>query len=125
MKTIYKKIITVSVLSFAILVGFVANILLELLSAVFGVVAQLYEQNWFSHGLPILVAFLVFLFLQLNTKSQTLLKEAVQEAGKVVWSGKKAVIAMTIVCCIMLLISGVVLGIFDVVASSTLKYFFN
>ncbi|MBE8162561.1 MAG: preprotein translocase subunit SecE [Bdellovibrionaceae bacterium] len=125
MKTIYKKIITISVLSFSILVGLVVSILLELLSAVSGFVARLYEQNWFSHGFPIIAAFLVFLFLQFHTKSQTLLKEAVQEAGKVVWSGKQAIIAMTVVCCIMLLISGVFLGIFDVLASSTLKYFIN
>ncbi|MBE8221425.1 MAG: preprotein translocase subunit SecE [Bdellovibrionales bacterium] len=125
MKTIYKKIITISVLSFSILVGFVVSILLELLSAVFGSVAVLYEKDWFSHGFPIFAAFLVFLILQFNTNAQTLLKEAVQEAGKVVWSGKQAIIAMTVVCCIMLLISGVVLGIFDVVASSTLSYFVN
>lgn len=125
MKTMYKKIITISVLSFSILVGFVVSILLELLSAVFGVVARLYEQDWFSHGFPIFAAFLVFLFLHFNVKSQTLLQEAIQEAGKVVWSGKQAVIAMTVVCCVMLLISGVVLGVFDVVASSTLNYFVN
>lgn len=125
MKTIYKKIITISVLSFSVLVGFVVSILLELLSAVFGAVARLYEQDWFSHGFPVFAALLVFLFLHFNTKAQTLLKESIQEAGKVVWSGKQAVIAMTVVCCIMLLISGVVLGIFDVVASSTLKYFIN
>lgn len=125
MKTIYNKIIAISVLSFSILVGFVISIFLELLSTAFGSIARLYEQNWFSHGFPILVALLVFIFLQLHTKSQTLLKEAVQEAGKVVWSGKRAVIAMTVVCCVMLLISGVVLGIFDVVASSTLSYFVN
>ena len=44
---------------------------------------------------------------------------------KVVWPSKKDVTAMTMVVCVMVVIAGVGLGIFDFFASQLIKVFVN
>lgn len=120
-----KKIMTMSFLGCAIVAWITIGVLLEALSATFGVVARLHDQDLFRHGVPFLVAFATFAALQFNSKVTTYTEEVVNELKKVVWPSRPETSAMTVVVCIMLIISGVLLGAFDMASSYIVKYLIN
>lgn len=112
-----KKILTISFIIFAALVGFLVSVLLGALGATFGIVAKLMDHVALRHGIPWVVAFGIFAFLQFNPKTLNWGNEVLGEVKKVVWPSKNDTTAMTIVVCFVLLLSGVVLGAFDFVSS--------
>ena len=62
-------------------------------------------------------------FSSLIKSYQKLADEVVTEVRKVVWVGKKELYSMTLLVSVILIISGVVLGIFDFVAGTGVKFF--
>lgn len=119
-----------SIVNFSfVLAGFIAyfisNVLLEVLAATFGAVARFRNIEAVKHGLPVSVGLLVFLILFLNPKVQVWADEVVTEVRKVVWPSRKDTVAMTIVCCVMVVIAGIGLGIYDFLASQLIKMFVN
>lgn len=117
------KIVTVSFIIFAFLAAFVARVIFETLSVAFGFFASYYSMDLFRHGIPILAGALTFLLFQLNKSYQKLADEVVTEVRKVVWAGKKELYSMTVLVCVILLVSGVVLGIFDLMAGTGVRFF--
>ena len=117
------KIVTVSFLILSFLAGFVTKVLFETLAVAFGSVAQFYNRDIFYHGVPLAVAFGCFLFFQFKPDVRELADEVVTEVRKVVWPTKKELYAMTSVVCLILVVSGVVLGLFDLAAGTTIKFF--
>jgi len=120
-----KKIITVSFLATAALVGYILSVLLQLLEASVSFFARLAENDLFTHGLPIAASILVFLFLQFNSKTHKWAEEVVVEIRKMVWRTQKDTIAVTIAVCIMVIISGLVLGLLDFVSGKVINYFIS
>jgi preprotein translocase subunit SecE len=118
-----KKILTLSFVAAAFLVGFISSIFLELAGATFGAVARLTAQDAVRHGIPVLLGFGTFVFLQLHPRIRLWAEEVVVEIGKVVWPSRKETVAMTIVVCVMLLISGMFLGLFDFISSFVINLF--
>jgi preprotein translocase SecE subunit len=108
-----KKIITVSLALFGILVGFVTHFLLEFLAGSIAFMNRLYANEIFSTGVPVLVGAVVFGVLQFNRKSQDFSDGVVAELKKVVWPSQKDTGLMTVVVVITLIISGIVVGIYD------------
>lgn len=104
---------------------FVTNVLLEVLAGTFGSVARFRNIELVRHGLPVGVAIAIFLILFLNPKVQKWGDEVITEVGKVVWPSRKDTIAMTIVCCVMVVIAGLGLGVYDFLASQLIKVFVN
>jgi preprotein translocase subunit SecE len=120
-----KKVITVAFVATAVLAALVLRVLLETAAASWGVFARYYAQDWVKHGLPVAVALITFMSLQLNKKVLVWADEVVVEIKKVVWPTRKDTTAMTVVVCIMLLISGVILGAFDFLSGSFVKMIVN
>jgi len=119
------KIVTVSFITLSFLTAFVARVIFETLSVIFGVVAQFYGMDLYRHGVPIFVGVLAFLTFQLHKPYQKLADEVVTEVRKVVWAGKKELYSMTVLVCIILVVSGVVLGLFDLVAGTSVRFFMD
>lgn len=117
-----KKILTVSFIVAGVLTAFVVGRLLEYLAASFSVVAKIYEVNVVSHGLPILLGAVVFFYLQFNKKSLSYFDEVVSEVRKIVWPSQKDTTALTIVVCILVGISSIVLWGYDFVTSGLLAF---
>ena len=117
------KIVTVSFVLLSFLAGFVAQVCFESLAVAFGPVAGLYSRDVFRHGIPLAVGLGFFLFFQLRLSVRKLADEVVTEVKKVVWPGKKELYAMTSVVCLILIVSGVVLGLFDLTAGTTVRFF--
>ncbi|MGZ6480342.1 MAG: preprotein translocase subunit SecE [Bdellovibrionales bacterium] len=108
-----------------ILVYFIVSVLLEVAAGTFGVVARFRSNEVVQHGLPVGLGLATFLVLFMNKKTHAWADECVTEVRKVVWPSRKDTIAMTMVCCVMVLVSGVAFGIFDFFASQLIKIFVN
>lgn len=104
---------------------FVVSMVFEALAGAFGPVARLHNQEMMKHGIPVGLGLLTFLILFLNTKVHVFLDEAVTELRKVVWPSRKDTTAMTIVCCVMVVIAGISIGVYDFAVSQLLKIFVN
>ena len=105
------------------LVYLAVGFLFETLADTFGPVAVLRANELAKHGLPIVAGFGSFLFLILNQKVHVYADECVVEIRKVVWPSRKDTVAMTIVCCVMCVVAGLGLGVFDFLASQLIKVF--
>ena len=117
------KIVTISFVVFSFLAGFVVKILFETLAVSVGFFAGFYGQDIFRHGIPFLSGLGLFVYFQIKKDVRTLADEVVTEVKKVVWPTKKELYAMSFVVCMILVLSGVVLGIFDLVAGTTVNFF--
>src|SRR5262245_7148582 len=117
-----------SIVNFAfVLFGFIAYyitaVLFETLATAIGPVAQVRNIESVKHGLPVGVGIVTFFVLFLNPKVQVWADEVVSEVSKVVWPSRKDTVAMTIVCCVMVVLAGIGLGVFDFFASQMIKVF--
>jgi len=116
------KIVTISFMTAAILIGLVVSVLLESLAAVsVGGFGRFIAQDYVQHGLPVIIGLLSFFALQFNKKIVSWAEDVVTELRKIVWPSRKDTTAMTIVVCVMLLISGAVLGLMDFVSSKVIE----
>lgn len=117
-----KKVITVSFICAGALTAYVLSNLIQILQASVSFFARLAENDLFTHGLPVGAGILVFLFLQLNPKTVKWAEDVVAEIRKMIWRTMKDTVAVTIAVCIMVIISGVVLGFLDFVSSKVINY---
>lgn len=118
-----KKIVTLIAVFSGALVAFVFDILLETLAASFSWIVLLRGNEAVKHGLPIVIGFAVFALLQFHPKIKVWLEEVVSEIRKIVWPSQRDVTAMTIVCCVMVVVAGVGFGLFDYLSSQLMKVF--
>lgn len=115
-KQLLKKISTVSFLLAGGLAWLVVGVIFRALAGAFGNVQRLYGMDIFSHGLPVAVGLVVFLFLQFNPKVLVWAEAVIIEVSKVVWPSRKDTTGMTIVTVIMVLIASGILFLFDNIA---------
>jgi preprotein translocase subunit SecE len=120
-----QKMITMSFLTMGILTALVVSILLESAAATWGAVAKYYSEDLIKHGLPVVLGLIVFVVLQSNKKVQIWADEVVTELLKVVWPSRRDTIAMTVVVGVMVLISSLIIGFFDFLSSSIIKFVLN
>ena len=115
------KILTLSFAVFSAVLAFTVHLLIKSFAAAFGVVARFADTDFVRHGLPVVLGLVIFALLQFNSKVLVWGDEVVTEIRKVVWPSRKDTTAMTIVVCIMVLISSVIVTSFDFVSG----YFIN
>jgi len=120
-----ESLVNTAFAAFGILVYFVTSIILGVLAGTFGAVARIRSIAAVQHGLPVAVGILTFIILFMNKKVHLWADECVSEVRKVVWPSRKDTMAMTIVCCVMVVLAGVGFGVFDFVAGQLMKVFVN
>jgi preprotein translocase subunit SecE len=116
------KIVTISFLFFAALVGFTISTLLNVLSVAFGVVARAMSMDLFRHGLPVALALGLFIYLQFNKNILAWADEVIAEAKKIVWPPVKDTRGMTLVVVIMVFVSSIIVSVFDMFSGFILNY---
>ena len=121
----HSKIIQVSVVLACFTAGFTMKMIFEFLAVLFGPVSKIYDIEAVRHGLPISCGLILFCVLQFHPGIQKWLEEVVVEVSKVVWPTKKDTLSMTAVVCVILILSGVVLGLFDLSAGAVMKLIMN
>jgi preprotein translocase subunit SecE len=124
-ETTNSKIITLAFVAFGALAAITVQVLFESLAVSFGPVARLHNSEALRHGLPLVVAIITFAILQFTPKIHLWADESVGEVRKVVWPSRRDTIAMTMVCCIMVVLAGIALGAYDFLATHMIKTFVN
>ncbi len=120
------KVVTVSFMVAGVLVGYIMAFVLNTIGATAsGDVARLVNRDVVRHGVPILIGILAFLSLQFRKGVVDWADEVVTELKKIVWPSRKDTTNMTIVVCIMVLISGFILGLFDFAAGNIIDWLLN
>ena len=108
-----KKAITVSFVAVGLLTGFVVHLLLQFLAQSFTIFARVESNELLSNGVPVLLGALTFGCLQFNSHVVSFSDGVVAELRKVVWPSRKDTGLMTVVVVITLIISGVIVGVYD------------
>jgi preprotein translocase subunit SecE len=117
-----KKIITLSFVVAAGLAGLLISTLIDVLATSSGTFSRIFSNTYAVHGVPVVVAVAVFAYLFLNTKISIWAEEVVVEIRKVVWPSRKDTTAMTILVCVMVVISGVFLGVIDLLQTRIVQW---
>ncbi len=104
---------------------YVVAVVFEVLAGSFGVVTRMRGIEAVKHGVPVAAGLLAFLLLLMNKNAHVFLDEAVTEIRKVVWPSRKDTMAMTIVCCVMVIVAGIGLGLWDFISSQLINVFVN
>lgn len=116
------KILTVSFVITAFLVGLTVSLLIKAFAGAFGIVARLTDSDFVRHVFPVLLGLVVFLVLQFNPRVMAWGQEVVSEVRKVVWPSRKDTTAMTIACVIMVVISSLIISAFDLISGFFINY---
>jgi preprotein translocase subunit SecE len=117
-----KKVITVSFLLAGAIIAYAIGTILQLLEASVSFFARLADNDIFTQGVPVIVGFGLFLFLQFHPKTVQWADEVVVEIRKMVWTPMKDVSAITIAVCVMVILSGILLGVLDFISSKVINY---
>lgn len=107
------KILTFSFATFSLIIGFTMHLLLKAFSGAFGFMAQMYDKDLVKHGLPVATGIILFAVLQFNKQILAWGDEVVTEVRKVVFPSRKDTVGMTIVVLIFVLISSIIVTLFD------------
>ncbi|NJL26347.1 MAG: preprotein translocase subunit SecE, partial [Calothrix sp. SM1_5_4] len=99
-----QSIVNFSFVMAGFLAYFVVAILFELLAGTFGPVARLRNIEAVKHAVPVGFGLVTFLALFLNKKVHVWADEVIVEVRKVVWPSQKDTVAMTLVCCVMVVV---------------------
>lgn len=116
MDKLNSKIMTLSFAAAAAISGLTLHLLIKSFAGAFGIVARLADSDMVRHGLPVVFGLVLFAMLQFNPRVLTWGEDVVMEIRKVVWPSRKDTTAMTIVVCIMVLISSLIVTSFDFVS---------
>ena len=116
------KYITICFVGIGICTAYVISVIMETLSGTWILFARYLQGDLIVHGLPVTLGIITFLLLQFNPRIVQRADEVIVEIQKVVWPSKKDTMGMTIVVTIMLIISGILLGIFDLISSYVVNY---
>jgi preprotein translocase subunit SecE len=116
------KIMLVSFVFAAFLIGYTVQVINTILSSSWGVWARLTDSDLITHGAPVIIGILFFLFLNISKPVKNWSHEVVVEISKVVWPSKKDTTALTIFVCFFMIISGIILGLFDFFSSQVIQF---
>ena len=115
------KILTVSFALGAALIAFTLHLLIKIFANVVPLVRNLSASDLFTHGLPVAIGLILFLYFQFSRKIVAWGEEVVNEVRKVVWPTRKDTTAMTIVVIVMVAISSVIITTFDLISAQALS----
>lgn len=107
------KILTLCYLAVAAVGAYSTGLLIEALASIIPGLATLASHDYVQHGLPIVLGLSVFATLQFNKNVNIYCDEVITELKKIVWPSRRDTTAMTIVVCVIVVIAGFCLAIFD------------
>lgn len=118
-----KKFVTVSFVLASALLALTCNLLMELLAANFAFLARVESNAELANGIPVAIGIITFVILQFNKKTVEFMDGVIAELRKVVWPSRKDTGLMTVVVSITLIISGIIVGLYDSFWAYLIKFF--
>ena len=122
MEKLINKVMMVSFVCGAFLVGYTVQVINTLLASSWGTYARITDSELITQGTPIIFALIFFIYVNASKNVRTWANEVIVEVSKVVWPSKKDTTAMTIFVCIFMILSGVILGLFDFFSSKVIRF---
>lgn len=111
------KIITISFAVGCLILGVTVGLLMDVFASGFSSFARLTNSDLVRHGVPAVIGIGLFFFLQFNQKTVVWADEVVGEIRKIVWPSLHDTRFMTIVVCVMVMVSSVIISSFDFVSA--------
>ena len=111
-----QKIITLSFLAFSGLVSFCLAALVEKIAVNWMFLSYWWSKDEVRHGIPVAVAVVLFLFLQFRKSTCTWAEEVLMELKRVVFPSRKDVLSLTFAVCVMVMISSLIIAVFDLLS---------
>lgn len=122
MEKTYNKLIAISFVIAAALFGFVVSTTIRILINTWGSFARVANTPAVMHGVPIAAGILCFFVLILNPKIREWAGEVALEISKIVWPSIKDTRALTVVVCVIILISAILLSLLDLVSAQVVEF---
>lgn len=122
MEKTVNKVMMVSFVGGAFLVGYVARVMITLLSSSWGAFARVTDSQLIQHGAPIGLGVAFFIYASFSKKVRGWAHDVVIEISKIVWPSRKDTTAMTIVVCFFMIMTGIILGLFDFFSSQVIQF---
>ena len=121
MEKMISKIMFVSFVAGAFLVGYSVQVFNTLISSSFGAYARVMDSNLMNNLLPVGLGIIFLIYVYSSKKIKTWAQEVIVEVSKVVWPSRKDTTAMTIFVCIFMIMTGIILGLFDLLSSKVIR----
>jgi preprotein translocase subunit SecE len=121
MEKSFSKILTLSFALFGAITAIALSLLLKSLAGAFASLSIMMGYDWFRHGLPVVVGFIVFLSLQFHPRALGWGYEVLTELSRVVWPPRKDVLVMTWAVLVMVIFMALVIALFDVIAAAIMN----
>ena len=122
MENTHQKWVNISYLAVALLVGYVVFAAGAYISGTYDLEAKFKSIDLAMRGLSVLVGALVFWGCYSHTQTNTFMNEVAVELSRVTWPTQKETTSATFVVIIMVLICGIVLGLFDFTWTKLLQW---
>jgi preprotein translocase subunit SecE len=121
METQYQKWVNLSYLAMAGLVGYIIFSAGLHTAAAYDLEARVRNVDLMVRGASLLVGAILFFGLYRSTLANQFMNEVMNELAKVTWPTQKETTNATIVVIVMVLISGMILGLLDYIWTALLK----
>ena len=125
MENQHQKWVNLSYVAVAILLGYIVSSFAVKLAGTYDLEARVRNIELIIRVVSILVGLVVFVFLYRHDKSNQFMNEVVVELSRVTWPTQKETASATFIVMIMVLISGMVLGLLDYVWTYLLQWVFK
>jgi preprotein translocase SecE subunit len=122
MESQYQKWVNLSYLALAALVGYIVFALGFKAVGAWDLEARVRNVELVVRGVSVLAAGLLFFILWKNQKSNQFMNEVMTELARVTFPTPKETMNATVVVIVMVLVSGMILGLFDYLCTVLLKW---
>lgn len=122
MENQFQKWVNISYLAVAILVGYIVFSMCLRIAGTYDLETRIRNIELIVRGLSVLAGALVFLILYRHQQANQFMNEVMVELSRVSWPTTKETSSATFIVIVMVLISGLFLGLLDYVWTSLLKW---
>jgi preprotein translocase subunit SecE len=122
MESQHQKWVNLSYLALAALVGYVINALSLKIVGSYDLEVRIRHIDLLVRGLAVLVSAILFVVLSRNKNANQFMNEVMVELSRVTWPAQKETTSATLVVIVMVIISGLVLGLLDYFWVALLKW---
>lgn len=122
MESQYQKWVNLSYLALAVLLGYVVFSVGGKVAGTYDLEARVRDIDLILRGVSVAVAALLFVILYRNDEANQFMNEVMVELSRVTWPTHKETTSATTVVIIMVLVSGLALGLLDYVWTTLLKW---
>ena len=117
-----QKWVNLSYFALAILVGYVVFSLAGKIIGAYDLEARIRNIDLILRGVSVCVGIVLFIVLYRNEKSNQFMNEVILELSRVAWPTQKDTTSATMIVIIMVMVSGIVLGLLDYCWIQLLKW---